>query len=50
MVMPNYNPFDLNRAADFSDSQINEYWVDYSEDGLLSLIEPTSQTSIYVLN
>lgn len=44
-----YNPFDLNRASDFSDSQIKEYWVDYGDGGLIGLIEPKSKTSIHLL-
>ena len=37
------NPFDLTRASDFSNTQINDYWVDMvAEDkkGLIDLIKP----------
>ncbi|EOA05242.1 hypothetical protein HFRIS_008871 [Herbaspirillum frisingense GSF30] len=44
------NPFDLIRAADFSDTQIFDYWVDFNGDGgLLDLIEPSSKTSKHIL-
>lgn len=45
------NPFDLIRAAEYSDSQIHNFWVDFSggEGGLLSLLEPTSKTSKLIL-
>lgn len=48
-IAPASNPFDLHRAADFSDSQIIEYWVDYAKDGLLSLIEPYSPSAVHLL-
>ena len=45
--MINYeeNPFDLIKASDFSDTQINDYWVDMvakDKKGLIELINPRS--------
>ena len=36
------NPFDLNKASDFSDSEIAEQWVDLADanGGLLSILKP----------
>ncbi|MCX2896390.1 hypothetical protein [Pseudomonas mandelii] len=45
----NLNPFDVIRAADYSDAQINDYWVDFEGEGLLSLIEPLAKTSKHIL-
>lgn len=43
------NPFDLIRAADYSDKQISDFWVDFKGQGLQSLLEPASKTSMHVL-
>ncbi|MGA6108479.1 hypothetical protein [Pseudomonas solani] len=45
----NYNPFDLIRAADYSDKQISDFWVDFKGGGLQSLIEPKSAISKHIL-
>ncbi|MBD9399095.1 hypothetical protein [Pseudomonas sp. PDM11] len=44
-----YNPFDLIRAADYSDKQISDFWVDFKGGGLQSLIEPKSAISKHIL-
>lgn len=43
------NPFNLIRASDYSDKQISDFWVDFKEQGLQSLLEPASKTSMHVL-
>ena len=44
------NPFDLTRAADYSDEQIKDYWVDFhGPGGLVSLIEPRGKTTKLIL-
>lgn len=43
------NPFSTTRAADFSDAQIYEYWVDYAESGsFLELSRPTSDMPMFI--
>jgi hypothetical protein len=43
------NPFTITRAADFSDQQINDYWVDYPDGGLVALANPTSSMPMLIL-
>lgn len=45
------NPFDLNRASDFSDAEIAEHWVDFSDSpgGLLDILKPTLRTPMLLL-
>lgn len=44
------NPFNLTKANDFSDEQIQEFWVDISEGGgLLGMLKPTSPMPMLVL-
>lgn len=43
------NPFDLIRAADYSDLQIKDFWVDFKGQELQALLEPTSKTSMHIL-
>lgn len=43
------NPFDLNKASDYSDRQVQEYWVDVEELGLQSLLNPTSLLPMFIL-
>jgi hypothetical protein len=44
------NPFDITKAVDFTDEQIDQYWVDISEkDGFKKLINPTSVMSMIIL-
>ncbi|WP_282384008.1 MULTISPECIES: hypothetical protein [unclassified Pseudomonas] len=45
----NTNPFDLIRAADYSDLQIKDFWVDFKGQELQALLEPTSITSMHIL-
>lgn len=45
------NPFDLNRASDFSDAEIAEQWVDFSNSpgGLLGILKPTLRLPMLLL-
>ncbi|TMJ18650.1 MAG: hypothetical protein E6G92_02070 [Alphaproteobacteria bacterium] len=45
------NPFDLNRASDFSDAEIAEHWVDFSDapGGLLGILKPTLRLPMLLL-
>ena len=44
------NPFNLTKANDFSDTEIQEFWVDIpGEGGLLGLLKPTSPMPMLVL-
>jgi hypothetical protein len=48
---PQDNPFDLNKASDFSDSEIAEQWVDLADanGGLLSILKPTLRMPMLLL-
>jgi hypothetical protein len=48
---PHENPFDLNRASDFSDAEIAEHWVDFSDapGGLLGILKPTLRLPMLLL-
>ena len=44
------NPFSVTRAADFTDEQILQYWVDLSYgDGFLDLIQPRLEMPMLIL-
>jgi hypothetical protein len=43
------NPFALVKASDFSDSQINELWVELGTKFINAVIEPRSRMSKYIL-
>jgi hypothetical protein len=43
------NPFALVRASDFSDTQINELWVELGARYITAVIEPRSRMSRYIL-
>lgn len=45
----NQNPFSLVRAADFSDEQINELWVEVGRAQVDQIIEPKEQLSKFIL-
>ena len=53
--MNNYdldNPFSVTKATEFTDIQINEYWVDYNfeeKQSILSILNPTEYLPKYVL-
>jgi hypothetical protein len=46
------NPFDLTKASDFTNTQINDYWVDMvakDKKGLIDLIKPRSVMPMIIL-
>jgi hypothetical protein len=44
------NPFDLVKASDFSDEQIQQYWVDLAgESSLVDLFQPNLQMPMFLL-
>ena len=44
------NPFNITKAVDFSDQEINDYWVDIaSGDGFASMAKPTSPMPMLIL-
>lgn len=44
------NPFQITKAVDFSDKEIDEYWVDFpSEGGFYSLAKPSSSMPMLIL-
>lgn len=43
------NPFDITKASDFSDQQINDYWVDISGGGFIDIFKPRSPMPMYIL-
>lgn len=45
----NQNPFSLVRAADFSDEQINELWVEVGRAQVDQIIEPKERLSKFIL-
>lgn len=44
------NPFNITKATDFSDQEINDYWVDIGDgDGFLNMAKPTSPMPMLIL-
>ena len=44
------NPFNITKAVDFSDQQINDYWIDIPESGgFQQLVKPTSPMPMFIL-
>ncbi|MGV3570450.1 MAG: hypothetical protein ACO1PB_07610 [Ramlibacter sp.] len=45
------NPFDLTKASDYSDAQVQEYWVDVDDanKSLVTFIKPTSLVPMFLL-
>lgn len=45
------NPFNITRAADFTDQQIGDYWVDLADDGngFIEMAKPTSEMPMLIL-
>ena len=45
-----HNPFQVTKAVDFSDQEINEYWVDFPiEGGFFTLANPKSPMPMFIL-
>jgi hypothetical protein len=50
MTMSNNNPFEVVKATDFSNAQIEDYWVDLpGGESLLEQVKPTSPMPMFVL-
>lgn len=45
----NTNPFNITKAVDYSDEQINSYWVDFSDGGFAQAVKPTSPMPMLIL-
>jgi hypothetical protein len=43
------NPFNITKSDDFSDQDINDYWVDISSGGFARLAKPTSPMPMLIL-
>jgi hypothetical protein len=43
------NPFEITKAVDFTDSEINEYWIDISGSGFHNIIKPASPMPMFIL-
>src|SRR4051812_8895501 len=50
MVEPTRNPFNITKAVDFTDQQINDFWVDIpSGAGFASMAKPTSPMPMQII-
>ena len=50
MDEPSANPFNITKAVDFSDQEINDYWVDMPAGaGFAALAKPTSPMPMFIL-
>jgi len=50
MLNPHTNPFNITKAVDFSDQEIQDYWIDIPESGgFLQLMKPTSPMPMFIL-
>lgn len=48
--MNTINPFNITKAVDYSDAEINEFWVDIPGDGgFMDIIKPTSPMPMIIL-
>ena len=44
------NPFNITKAVDFTDQEINDYWIDIPESGgFQQLVKPTSPMPMFIL-
>jgi hypothetical protein len=43
------NPFNITKAFNFNDQQINDYWVDLGNNGFFNIISPTSSMPLLIL-
>jgi hypothetical protein len=49
-MLPSINPFDITKASDLSDEQIESLWVDIpGEAGFLSMVNPASPMPMFIL-
>jgi len=50
MANSDANPFNITKAVDLSDQQINDYWIDIPESGgFQQLMKPTSPMPMFIL-
>jgi hypothetical protein len=50
MASQHDNPFNITKAVDFSDQEINDYWIDIPESGgFQQLVKPTSPMPMFIL-
>lgn len=47
--MEQLNPFALVRASDYTDEQINSFWVEIGQTAISTIIEPRSRISKFIL-
>ncbi|WP_098714332.1 ORC-CDC6 family AAA ATPase [Acinetobacter baumannii] len=47
--MENSNPFSFSKASDYTDEEINTFWVDIDDDFVKKIIDPTSKKSSFIL-
>lgn len=43
------NPFNITKAFNFNDEQINDYWVDLGDNGFHKIISPSSSMPLLIL-
>lgn len=43
------NPFNITKAVDYSDNELNEYWVDFPNGGFNEVIKPNSEIPMMIL-
>lgn len=43
------NPFDITKAVDFTDQQINDYWVDMEGGSFFDIVRPSSAMPMMIL-
>jgi hypothetical protein len=43
------NPFNITKAVDYTDEELNNYWVDFPGGGFNSVIKPTSTLPMIIL-
>lgn len=43
------NPFNITKAVDYSDEQIDSYWVDFADGGFAEEVKPTSPMPMLIL-
>lgn len=50
MIKSTINPFEITKATDFSDQEIEDYWVDiHEEDGFRKMVKPKSPVPMLIL-
>lgn len=47
--MDNSNPFSFSKASDYTDEEINTFWVDIDDGFVKNIIDPTSKKSCFIL-